>query len=49
MADPRDTREEPSKERLQDDAEREKALKEDERARPRDGKEPPEPFSGSDH
>jgi hypothetical protein len=49
MTDPRDTREEPSKERLHEDAEREEALKKEERARPQEDREPPQPFSGSDH
>jgi hypothetical protein len=49
MTDPRNTDEKPSQERLHEDAEREKALKEQERSRPREEKEPPEPFSGSDH
>jgi hypothetical protein len=49
MTDPRNTREEPTKERLHEDAEREKALKEEERAPKRDREEPSQPFSGSDH
>jgi hypothetical protein len=49
MTDPRSKAEEPSKERLHDEAEREEALKREERAHPRDGDDPPDPFSGSDH
>jgi hypothetical protein len=49
MTDPRDRADEPSKERLHDEAEREEALKREERAHPREEKDPPNPFSGSDH
>jgi hypothetical protein len=49
MNDPRNSTEEPSKERLHEDAEREEALEKDERAQPPKEDDSPQPFSGSDH
>jgi hypothetical protein len=49
MTDPRNTTEEPTVDRLHDEAEREKARKEQKRRDPREEKESPQPFSGSDH